>query len=328
MTMHEMMRIELQELNEKRFCRKHIDPMIRAWFIDEPAVQDAIDKGVDLLLAYASTTYSYQSKNDRVANLAGMDFRSLVVDVFVGIAYLTRQELFTSVTAQLAGRLGWDDKPAAITTMAEIVAVLTDTDAFDIIKASKYASLYVDSRFDLPEKILKLVEDSLYLPPMVVKPKEVKTNMSSGYLTYNDSLVLGKGNHHDGDLGLDVINLMNGVALSLNTEFLKNVEELPTDVTAQDMIDGAAERGDYITQTEADERVRKHYDNWDRFKKQSYEFYYLMATQGNEFHLTHKRDKRGRMYAQGYHISTQGNAFKKAMIDFAHKEVIDIPKDF
>ena len=48
-----------------------------------------------------------------------------------------------------------------------------------------------------------------------------------------------------------------------------------------------------------------------------------MVSQGNRFYLTHKVDKRGRIYAQGYHITTQGTAFKKAMIELAEPEFIE-----
>jgi DNA-directed RNA polymerase len=41
------------------------------------------------------------------------------------------------------------------------------------------------------------------------------------------------------------------------------------------------------------------------------------------FHLTHKVDKRGRIYSQGYHVNTQGAAFKKAMIELAKEELIE-----
>ena len=61
---------------------------------------------------------------------------------------------------------------------------------------------------------------------------------------------------------------------------------------------------------------------WGVFKADSYNRYLLIAGQGNRFWLTNKVDTRGRLYAQGYHISTQGSAFKKAMIEFADEEIV------
>ena len=48
------------------------------------------------------------------------------------IAWLLRPELFTSVTAQMSARLNFSDRTEAITTVAELLAVLCQTDAFDI----------------------------------------------------------------------------------------------------------------------------------------------------------------------------------------------------
>jgi DNA-directed RNA polymerase len=94
---------------------------------------------------------------------------------------------------------------------------------------------------------------------------------------------------------------MNRVALKLNIDFISKVEEEPTfELDSQDKI-----------------------DQWKRFKKQSFGFYTLMADQGNQFYLNHKVDKRGRAYAYGYHITTQGTAFKKAMLEFANEEIVE-----
>ena len=136
-----------------------------------------------------------------------MDILSLVTDIFVGVAYCLREELFTSVTAQMASRLRFSDKTEAITTTAELMAVLCNTDAFDIRKPAVYASLMIISRIQLSDKLVDFIDNSQYLPPMVCEPLELKTNFDSGYLTHNDSLILGSGNHHDGDICLDVLNL-------------------------------------------------------------------------------------------------------------------------
>lgn len=315
--------IVLQEENEKRYSRKHIDGYIRDYLESNSAMQAKIIKGVALVKDYMSKSY-YESKNKRAAQLADLDIDALVLDIFVGIAYCLKEELFTSVTAQMAGRLHFSDKTEAITTVAELMAVLCLTDAFDICKANKFASLAVISRITLPDELLKLINDSAYLPPMVCIPNELVNNYSSGYLSHSDSLILGSGNHHEGDICLDVLNTINGVKLQLDTAFLSTVEEDPTkEFTVEWAHKKAGEKGKTITDAEAKIRVDKAIQNWHRFKVQSYQFYSLMANQGNEFYLTHKVDKRGRIYAQGYHITTQGTPFKKSCIELAHEELIE-----
>lgn len=297
--METLREIVLQEMNEQRFSRKHIDKKIRQEIEQSDELRGRIEQGVQLVQAYIEGEY-YDSKMARIAQLKDMDLAELVQEIITGIAYFQREELFTGATAQLASRLGWDDKKDAITTMAELVAVLCATDLFDIFKPSRNASLMLVSRIELSEDLLQHINRSQYLPPMVCEPLEVTHNFGSGYLTHNDSVVLGSGNHHDGDLCLDVLNTMNRVALKMDTQFLSSEEEMPTfELDDQDKI-----------------------DSWNQFKEQSYYFYQLLAQQGNKFYFNHKVDKRGRIYCQGYHLSTQGTAFKKAMLEFSEEEVV------
>lgn len=292
--------VVMQENNELRYNRKHIDIKIREEIEANRDMMLKLVEGCDLIAEYMGGSY-YASKMDRIRQLHGLDLAELVMQIFIGVSYCQRPELYTSVTAQMASRLKFSDKTDAIKTVAEIMAVLCQTDAFDIVKESRMASLMVVSRIPLSRHLIDFIEDSEYLPPMVCEPLELKCNYDSGYLTHKDSLVLGQGNHHDGDLCLDVLNKMNRVALQLDTQFLSTVEEMPT--------------------FELDTQEKT--DQWKRFKVQSYRFYSLMVQCGNRFWLTHKVDKRGRIYAQGYHISTQGTSFKKAMLEFANEELVE-----
>jgi hypothetical protein len=163
------------------------------------------------------------------------------------------------------------------------------------------ASLMLISRIPLSDELLTFIENSSFLPPMVCEPLALTHNFSSGYLTHNDSLLLGSGNHHCGDLCLDVLNTISKVALCLDTDFLSKVEETPS------------------FELDTAEKLSQ----WTSFKSQSYLLYALMAQQGNKFYLNHKVDKRGRIYAHGYHITTQGTSFKKAMLEFSKQELIE-----
>lgn len=301
--MHEqdtMKQLVMQEMNEERYNRKHIDIKIRQAILDNPDMAAKVTQGVQLVQQYLQGQY-YASKMRRIAQLAQLEIEPMVLDIFIGVAYCQRPELFTSVSAQLASRLKFSDRTEAITTVAEMLAVLCLTDAFDIEKESVMASLMVVSRIPLPDNLITFIEDSQYLPPMVCLPKELTSNYSSGYLTHSDSLILGTGNHHDGDLCLDVLNTMNRVPLKLALDFLSTVEEEPT-----------------FDLDTSDKRQQ-----WDAFKLQSYRFYSLMQQCGNRFYMTHKVDKRGRVYSQGYHINPQGAAFKKSCIELADEELVE-----
>ena len=294
-----LLQITRQESIESRYSRKNIDGYIRDAIDGNTDTQERIAKGVELLQQWMSQSF-YDSKKARLSQLEQLDLVELVTELFVGIAYVLQPQLFTSVTAQLAGRMGFDDKKDSIQTVAEVLAVLCLTDAFDITKADRFASLMLVSRLHLPPELIKYIEQSEYLPPMVCEPLELKGNYDSGYLGHRDSLILGNGNHHSGNICLDVLNKVNRVALKLDVDFLLSLEEEPT--------------------FELDDAQKR--DLWLDFKRKSSEFYLLMHECGNEFYLTHKVDKRGRIYAQGYHINTQGTAYKKASIELSKQELV------
>lgn len=288
-----------QESIEQRYNAKLVEAEVVKHLETDADAQAKITKGVELLQEWAAMKH-YPSKRARVEQLLQLDLQELVFNLFVGIAYIIKPELFTSVTAKLAGRLGFDDKRDAIATVAEMLAVLCHTDAFDITKADRMASLMMVSRLYLPPSLITQMQEAEYLPPMVCTPLELRGNYDSGYLTLKDSLILGKGNHHNGNICLDVLNTVNRVALKLDMDFLLTVEEEPTFE-----LDTAEKR-----------------DLWLQFKNQSERFYMLMHETGNKFYLTNKVDKRGRIYSQGYHINTQGTAYKKASIELYNEELV------
>ena len=310
-----------QEWIEQSYDRKHIDAKIREEIEDHPAMCQQLQLGVLLVNEFMAGTY-HGSKNHRISQLQGMDVDALVLDMFVGVAYVLEPELFTSVTAKMAARLNFSDRAEAITTVAELLAVLCQTDAFDIMKEGRQASLQLVSRLPLSDKLIEFIENSEVLPPMVCEPMELVHNHSSGYLTHNDSLILGSGNHHDGDICLDVLNTMNKVAFKLDLDFMCKVEEDSSDITLESIKEQADKKGKYLSDADAKERLRLALEGWTTFKKQSYKFYSLLAKNGNRFYFTNKVDKRGRIYARGYHLNPQGSPFKKSCLELAKEELV------
>ena len=290
---------DMQLANEHSFSRKHIDGYILD-ALQTGDMQRAISHGVSLLEEWQNQSY-YTSKDKRLDQLGDLDLHELVTKIMQGIAYVQKPELFTSVSAQLASRLQFSDKPEAIATMAEMLAVLCETDMFDIIKESRQASLMIESRIPLSQELLQFIDNTTFQLPMVCSPEYVDHNRKSGYLSYNDSLILGSGNHHEGDLCLDVINLQNNIPLKLNIEFLKEQEMLPNFKIV----------------------TPEQREQWEAFKHASHRIWLLIYNQGNKFYLTNKVDKRGRLYSVGYHINTQGNQFQKAMVELADEEVVE-----
>lgn len=295
-----MLAVDMQRANEYTFARAHIDGYIRQFLASEEEYEIAVLKGIEMLEEYRSKDYGYASKNLRMEMVRDLDLRPIVDEIFVASCYCQLPDLFSSFTGKLAGMLGFDDRKDSITTIGEMVAVLTELDLYDLTQQGKYGAWKIVSNIALPEKLILMVERSSYMPPMVCKPPVITSNFYQLYETCKPESLILNNNHHSDDICLDALNIINSVELCLNTEFLCTIEEEPNSPPEN----------------------REQQDSWLIFKKQSHEMYKLMVGQGNKFHLLHKVDKRGRAYAQGYHINTQGSSYKKAMLDLVRKEPV------
>ena len=147
------------------------------------------------------------------------------------------------------------------------------------------------------DELQKQLDLYQYPLPMLVPPRSLEGNKDSGYYTHSSSVIL-RGNHHDNDVCLDHLNRMNSIALSINPNAF-------TYVNKWKKMDK--------------EQTRKAFVHFNVATQQVMHF---MVEANNHFYLTHKYDKRGRTYACGYHISTQGNDYQKSCIEFAHKELV------
>lgn len=318
-----ILQIERQEAIEQRYNRALIDRKIRQEIEDSPVMQLKINKSLELLDQWMAMPW-YPAKRARLDALKPHVSKSLIENIFIGIAYFQQAVLFTSAVGQLAGRLGLPEKRDALLTMGEILAILCRTDAFDIGRKTKMDSLLLISRIPLSQELNEFIWSSAFLPPMVCEPLEIRKNYDGVYLSHKESMLLGAQNHHEGNICLDVLNLINKVPLKLATDFLCKVEEDPnSEFTVEKAKAKALKKGKVITDAKAEIIVQNQKEHWHRFKKVGYAFYQLMVQMGNTFHLPHKYDKRGRLYAMGYHITTQGTSFKKASIELANEEIVE-----
>lgn len=291
---------DAQRAVELSLGKKHIRKRIAKAIRENPDLEEMVQYGVSLLQEWLQGTY-YQSKQKRLASLADANLELIVRETFQTVAFCQTPELFTSVVGMLSGALNFPEKIDNIRTAAEILAVLCNTDVYDIIKPSRDASLQVKANFPLPEALIDSILRSKYLPPMLCPPRKYRQNFASPYLTIDkDILVLGKGNGHTGDLCLDVLNIQNNIELRLDKDFLTALEEkAPKDPKAHNIQD------------------------WEQFFKQSREIYALILNHGGTCYLPNKVDKRGRMYSLGYHVATQGYSYKKAMLELANEEIVE-----
>ena len=167
-------------------------------------------------------------------------------------------------------------------------------------------------RFDITQQTQDLLRQYQYLPPMIVPPLAIKddgTNRGSGYLTVRTDSLLLQDNHHVGDICVDSLNRFNNIPLAINEEIVKGIRN-------------EWKHLDKPKDGESFEEYQKRLKAFERYERDSFFTIALMIEMGNQFWLTHKVDKRGRTYAQGYHITTQGDCWNKACLELYNEELV------
>lgn len=161
---------------------------------------------------------------------------------------------------------------------------------------------------DIPHDLQRELDCFQYPLPMVCEPNTLKTNRDTGYITVRGSAIL-RDNYHEEDICLDHLNRMNRVALRINSHTAgmianrwRNLDKPKEDEDHKDFM-----------------KRKKAFEKFDSTVRFVMKFLYEA---GNRFFLTHKYDKRGRSYCQGYHVNYQGAPWNKAVIELANPELV------
>jgi hypothetical protein len=164
-------------------------------------------------------------------------------------------------------------------------------------------------KFNISPDIQADLDRYQYPLPMVVEPKELTANNTSGYYTGKDSVIL-RDNYHDYDVCLDHLNAINKTKFRINQQVATKVKNSWRNL---DKPKPDEERAEY------EKRVRA----FEKYDRTAHDVMHHLGLAGEgEFYLTHKYDKRGRTYCQGYVVNYQGTAWNKAVIEFANQEII------
>lgn len=178
----------------------------------------------------------------------------------------------------------------------------------DLIDWSPNLNLFV-VKVTITQEVQDELDRYQYPLPMVVIPRTVKCNRETGMLMSGGSLIL-KNNQHEDDICLDHINRSNRIKFSINWDVVTMIKN---QWRGLDKAKPGETRDDF-------NRRKRAFEKYDRTAKD------VMGTiteHGNEFHLLHKYDKRGRSYCQGYHVNYQGADWNKASIEFAKQEIVE-----
>jgi len=164
-------------------------------------------------------------------------------------------------------------------------------------------------KFEISPEVQEDIDRFQYPLPMVVEPKPITKNRDTGYFLNQGSVIL-RNNHHEDDVCLDHLNRMNEIRFTVNADTALMVKNKWRHL---DKPKEGETRDDF-------ERRKKAFNKYDRTAKHVMA---LLMQHSDHFHLTHKYDKRGRVYCQGYHVNYQGTPWNKAVVEFADKELIE-----
>ena len=268
---------------EKLHAKNHLMPRLRAEFADH--------KGFDFKGALAAAGIPEEFGIDLLAQMA-----------------LRKRADITTLVGLLRYHFKAEDNPtqACADMLAKCVEACVVQYAPKQHSASNEYEFVV--RIDISDATQAELDCFQYPLPMVVPPKKLIRNDQSGYLTLEQSIIL-KGNHHDDDVYLEHINRMNRIPLCINVDVA---------TTVHNTWKGLDKQKEDETAVEFARRKRA----FEKYQRTCYTVFSTLLQHGNKFYLTHRYDKRGRIYSQGYHLNYQGNTWNKAVIEFANKEIV------
>ncbi len=296
--------VDTQRSIEYMYDKSRISKMIEKDINTTPVLVDQINKCVQLLSTVYLMGPHFTQKGNYLSNVTSTVLRVAVYRVLEAIMPLKNGCTFSTLVGLSSSALKTADKLDSFKVISSVISYMYFTGLVKIIRPgdSKTGMLEVIPSYICDEKIIKYIKQSMYLPPMVCAPRVLEDNKSCGYLTKNsESLILRNYNHHDEDICLDTLNNFNNVAYSLDIKMLTTFNEEPKKV-----IDTPDKQKQFNT-----------------LREDSYDVYKLLIQSGNNFHFTHKVDKRGRIYCCGFHVNSQGNSFRKCILNLARQELVN-----
>jgi hypothetical protein len=289
-------------------------------------MNDLVDSGYESLAknyAYMvqshieSSVYSYKvndeikiwnTKEERHKLMLEMDLEDLAWKV-IAVCTAAETQTFTQCVGMLKGNFKNDTERQDIESASECIALLSKMNLIDIKlpRDAEEGVLMVFSKIKYDGDLGEYLTTSKHIMPSIIEPSQVTSNKESGYRTFDSSLILA-GKYHSYPVPLDHINRVNSVALSINKKALE--------------IDPTFKEEDEDNPDETTEERCKRYISWKQLNVESMVTYAELVASGNKFYLTHKYDERLRTYAHGYQVSTQGDSYRKSVIELANKEVV------
>ena len=261
-----------------------------------------IKQAISAIQEYKVKQY-YPSKSIRLNNWdpSRTEIEEIVISVFTAV--LVNETLtYQAAAGMLNHKIDMEDTLDRVKTISEIIAIISLTGLINVIRRGPGHSILINTDYDLEVEIPSTDKHSLVLN----RPQPVEHNWAPD----QGSVILGgRQNFHEGNLCLDHLNRMNQIPLKLNAKFIETYAEKP--------------KSTYIKESDSPAKAAEKLHQWKQFAKQSSKKYMEILSGNNLVYLSHKYCTRGRTYAVGYYLNTQGSSYKKAILNLYHEEFLN-----
>jgi hypothetical protein len=221
----------------------------------------------------------------------------IALKIAITLYSVDKSELLTTAAGRI-GKVFDTDVPTGVCLALEALGIIEeDSDLMKIYISGSHLAFKTTLKLD--KQVAKAVALASCLPPMLVRPNHVFNNYDSGHLTINKNVLLGVFSNKQTKVNLHFINNANSIKFNLNTHILEYLEE-------------PKNPHKYV-------KVKEAFENMIAVADKAYE--YIIAN-GNEFHLTHNYDARGREYCDNWQINYQGGDYKKSLFHLDKKELM------
>jgi len=244
------------------------------------------------------------SKNHRLAKWKPS--REQVYDLVVAMfttALTSNYLTYQAMVGKHNGVMPHEETIDRVKTTAEVVACMCLADLIDINPTQgEYHTI-------TPNFVIDGIPFVDHHNTVYNRPQRVTSNWDP---EQGSMLLGGKLNHHEDRLALDHINKMNSIPMRLNRAFLLKYPE-------DREIKKYSNKRNLKTPAEITEEKRL----WGRYIQDARHKYAHALVTGDRLYLNYKFCTRGRTYAVGHYINTQGSSYKKASLELADKEYLD-----
>lgn len=314
--------LEIQVNNEQMYSRKAVANMITAYIT--AAVEDGLKEPNDItqmisgLYQWLDKDHGYASKNVRVTAIDESKDIQIITELLCLVgSNATIPTTIQTLGAQLSNTAIWHKRPSveldAVKTCCELICELAKfTSLYEVQLTDGENGIKVQSLIELDPAIVTRMQQTMFVPPMVIKPIERKSAGDSPYASIPSHAISERIARHGMGINIRALNLAQSVGFILDIDSYEY--EHPLEETDNE-----------LTPLQEFERVQNHQTKCNQALMIAADIDELGQELGEPLPIYFPwfYDSRGRTYPEAFHITPNGDAWEKANLLLAKKEHVE-----